>query len=114
MLAIKIQTRDTFIPVELGDLTLKFHVTDESIVNFRKEALKVQQELEKFNDSDNDEELLNQAKEALKHGFDVFFGRGSFEKVYDISPSVVIVMSYFEQIVEGIAEELKNMGYSAT
>lgn len=113
-MAIKIQTQDTFIPIELGDLTLKFHVTDESVINFRKEAIRLQEELEKFSnsESDDDEELLNRAKKALKHGLDTFFGDGAFEKVYDISPSVVIVMNYFEQMVEGITQELNKMGMS--
>ncbi len=111
-MAIKIQTQDTFIPIELGDLTLKFHVTDESIINFRKEALKVQLEFEKFTKSEDDEEMMVQAKGALKRGLDIFFGDGAFEKVYDISPSIVITMNYFEQMVKGITSELNKMGLS--
>jgi hypothetical protein len=111
-MAIKIQTQKTEIPVEIGDLKFSFNVSDESIKKFRNEAIKVQKELEEIAISDNDDQALEQAKEALKRGFEIMLGEGSFKKIYDISPSLVLCMQYFVQIAIGIDEELKNMGFS--
>jgi len=38
-------------------------------------------------------------------------GEGAFEKIYKLSPSVIYCMEYFKQIVEGIEEELRAMGF---
>lgn len=111
-MAIKIQTQKPEIPVEIGDLKFSFDVSDESIKKFRNEAIKVQKELEEIAISDNDDQALEQAKEALKRGFEIMLGEGSFKKIYDISPSLVLCMQYFVQIAIGIDEELKNMGFS--
>lgn len=111
-MSIKIQTQKPEIPVEIGDLKFSFDVSDESIKKFRNEAIKVQKELEEIAISDNDDEALEQAKEALKRGFEIMLGEGSFKKIYDISPSLVLCMQYFVQIAIGIEEELKNMGFS--
>lgn len=113
-MAIKIQTQQTYIPIYLGDLELRFDVTDENIKKFKKEVLKVQEELEKASVEKDSENAMDQAKEALKQGFEVFFGVDVFEKVYEISPSIPIVMQYFERITEAISEEFKKMGYSET
>ncbi|HLQ75429.1 MAG TPA: hypothetical protein VK107_05305 [Alloiococcus sp.] len=110
-MAIKIQTKQTYIPIELGDLELKFDLTDESIANFRKEAVRVQKELGKLSD---DEDAQEQAKEVLKRGFDLMFGDGTFSQIYDISPSSIVIAEYFASITEGIAEELNKRGFKTS
>lgn len=111
-MAIKIQTQIPEIPVEIGDLKFSFDVSDESIKKFREEAIKVQKELENLAISDNEDKALEQAKEVLKRGFEVMLGKDSFEKIYEISPSVIVCMDYFIQLAGGIEEELRNMGFS--
>lgn len=109
-MAIKIQTQDTFIPVEIGEVELRFDLSDESINNFRKKALKTQKELEEINIKDDDEKVLDQCRDILNRGFTMLFDENAFQKVYDISPSVVIMMDYFKQITEGISKELEERG----
>lgn len=111
-MAIKIQTEKPEIPVEIGDLKFSFDLSDESIQKFRKEALEVQKEFHSITISEDDEEALEQAKSVLKRGFDMMLGEGSFEKIYELSPSVMICAQYFVQIVQGIEVELQNMGFS--
>lgn len=111
-MAIKIQTKKTEIPVEIGDLKFAFDVSDESILNLQKEALEVQKEFHGIATSEDDEKALEQAKKALNCGFDMMLGEGAFEKVYDLSPSVMICYEYFIRILKGIEEELANRGYS--
>ena len=111
-MAIKIQTEKTFIPVEIGDLKFKFDITDESIVELRKNADKVRKELENIEADKNDEKALEQTKDVLRQGYTLILGEGAFEKIYEISPSVIVCMKYFEQVVRGIEEELQEMGFS--
>lgn len=112
-MAIKIQTEKPVIPIELGDLTFEFNVSDESVKKFREDAAKVQKELLNIKaDDDDDEKALETTKDVLRRGYDLILGEGSFEKVYDMSPSVVMTIKYLEQIVQGLAEELKAMGFN--
>lgn len=111
-MAIKIQTKKSEIPVEIGDEKFAFDVSDESIKNFREEALKVQKEFHSIGADADEEKALEEAKKVLKRGFEVMLGEGAFEKIYAISPSVMICMQYFVQLAEGIERELQNMGMS--
>jgi|SRR5690625_438716 len=111
-MTIKIQTQLTYIPVYLGDLELRFDVSDDSVINFRQEALNIKKEMDEIEVSSNQDEALEQAKNALKRGFDTFFGEGTFEKVYELSPSVFIVMEYFKQITSALEKELRNRGFN--
>lgn len=109
-MAIRIQTEKPVIPIELGDLKFEFDVSDESVKKFREDATKVQKELTNITVEDEDK-ALELTKGVLKRGYDLILGEGAFEKVYNLSPSVLITMKYLEQIVEGIAAELKALGF---
>lgn len=109
-MAVKIQTQKASIPVEIGDLEFDFSVTDESIDNFRKNAKAVQEELKGIDyESLSDDEAIAQSKEALKKGFDMFLGEGAFEKIYEQTPSVIMLMDYFVAVSEGIDVELNKI-----
>lgn len=104
-MAIKIQTKKTGIPVIIGDLELVFEATDESVATFLKNAKKVERELDEIK-SDSPET----AKVVLKKAFDTILGEGTFDKVYEITPSVFIMTDYFIQIVEGLVDEFNKLG----
>jgi len=107
ILAIKIEKKQTEIPIEIGDLKFAFDVTDESIQRFRENAIKIQQELEAI---DDEEEDFNKAKDILRKGFDVILGDGAFEEVYQMTPSIPYLLNYFVQLVDGLTEELNDIG----
>ena len=110
-MAIKIQTQKPSIPVEIGNLKFEFDVSDESVKQFREKGLVILREFENLEVDENDEEKsLDNAKDVVKRGYEFILGEGSFEKVYELSPSILILMKYYEQIVTGIREELKKMG----
>ena len=102
-MAIKIKTEKPVIPIEIGKLKFEFDISDESIKNFRDGAEEVQKDFESMKGDD-----LETAKKALKKGFEYILGEGSFEKIYEQTPSVVTVSQYFEAVVQGIDEELKK------
>jgi len=108
-MAIKIQTQQTGIPVEIGDLKFTFDVSDESIEKFRENAAKVKVELEKIEEITDEEKALAMAQEALRKGFDLTLGAGAYEKIYKQTPSVMILLKYFTAVNEGINQELDEL-----
>ena len=109
-MAIRIEEQKPEIPVEIGELKFTFKVTDEAVLNFRKESLRLKEELEKIQEAEEDEMNVEKVRELLRQGFDAFLGEGAFEKIYEMSPSVVVVSRYFAQLVLGISEEIERMG----
>lgn len=109
-MTIKIQTEKPVIPVELGDILLEFAIDDDSIKTFQKTGTKLEKELKELEGSDNIEAL----KTALKKGYDTLFGEGSFERVYQQTPSVTLCVQYFVQISEGIQKELEARSLTIT
>lgn len=111
-MTIKIQTKKPSIPIEIGDLKFEFQASDESILTFREEGLKAQKEFHSITLEEEDEKAVEQAKSILKRAFDLILGDGAFEKIYELSPSVIICMHYFTQITQGIEEELRKRGFA--
>lgn len=112
MTAIRIQTQETFIPIELGDLTLKFDVSDGALLNLREKMTDVQRASNELDEDAEDEEVIEQVKGIIRDSYDELFGKGTFDKVYKISPSVFIVTQYFFEIGKGISEEMEKRGFT--
>lgn len=105
-MSIKIQVKEDYIPIQLGDEEIRFHVSDEAILRIKKGAADVQEELESIEESEDEETQLEQMKEILRRGFDFLFEEGTFEKVYSVTPSVVVCLEYFQQMTEAVVIEL--------
>src|SRR5690606_24378151 len=108
-MAIKIQTEKPVIPIEIGELTFEFELTDENIHRLyqsENEFAKKRREVE------GDD--LEAAKAMLKESFDFLLGEGTFEKIYELSPSVIILTKYFYSIVDGLYEEIRKKAESAS
>jgi len=108
-LAIKIQTQQTGIPIEIGALTFNFDTTDESIFSFQQKYEKVMEEMKALDMDKKDDANLDDVKEVLRRGYSLFLGEGAFEKVYEQTPSVFACLQYYKQIGQGIEEELSAM-----
>src|SRR5699024_10694253 len=66
----------------------------------------VQDELESIKKAESEEKQVEQMKEVLQKGFDFLFSEGTFDKVYGVSPSVIICLEYFVQMVDAVLAEL--------
>ena len=111
-MAIRIEEQKPEIPVEIGELKFSFKVTDEAVLGFRKNALEVAEKLSSIELKGGEEEVLKAAQDALRHGFDAILGEGAYNKLYEMTPSVVLLMRYFEQLAAGLSDELKALGLS--
>src|SRR5690625_4176134 len=102
-MAIKIQTKKAHIPIEIGDLTLKFDMSDENIERLYNTHEEMAKKFDKV-DSNSPEK----AREILKEAFDYILGDGAFEKVYALSGSIITTTEYFEAITNAIRDEVQK------
>src|SRR5690625_1083660 len=103
-MSIKIQTKTTQIPIEFGDeLTLYFDMSDENIQKLFKAQETFEQEVSKINNDD-----IDGLKEMLRKAYTLMLGNGAFDKLYELSPSVVILTNYFWEIAKGLVDEIEK------
>lgn len=94
------------IPIEIGDVKLGFDMSDENIEKLFDSEHDIMKMIDEVDKNDFDAQ-----KEAVKSIVDKLLGDGSFDKLYELSPSVFIVVDYFLQIAQGLKEEInKRLG----
>lgn len=115
MAAIRIQTEEVFIPVEIGEVELKFMVDDESLNRldgateiFEKKGKEIDEKVKAGKLSKEKE--FEATKGFVKESYDYLLGEGAFDAVYEQTPALQSVVKYFIDIGEGLSEELKARG----
>lgn len=103
-MVIKIQTRQTGIPVFIGDLQFNFDTSDTSIEALLGNHQKVVDEISNIKEGDDEG-----AKKALKKGFDLLLGDGSFKKVYNQTPSTIECTRQLFELLQGISQEFSSL-----
>lgn len=103
-MAIKIQTRQTGIPVFIGDLQFNFDTSDESIEDLLGNHQKVVDEISNIKEGDDEG-----AKKALKKGFDLLLGDGAFKKIYNQTPSTIECTRQLFELLQGITQEFSSL-----
>lgn len=83
-------------------LELKFELTDDSL----SVLLNKQQEIKNMIVEQDDNEDTDFAKSQLAEAYNAILGEGTFDKVYEINPSVIVLTSYLIQITEGLLNEI--------
>lgn len=112
-MAIKIQTEETVIPVEIGKLTFGFNISDDAVSTFQNGVDKVLEKFKKLEEEiteENGSEVIGLVKQVLTEGFDFMLGEGTFEKLYEQTPSVIKLTSVFKQLSDSLKEELESAG----
>lgn len=107
-----IQLEKTTIDIQLASpdgkekLIIQFDSSDDNIKHLYKEF----ESLEKTKRKNAPKDVLEGlefGKNELQKAIDLFFGEGTFEKVYAFLPSVRKIDKFFVQVVAAIAEELE-------
>ncbi len=114
MTAIKIQTQQTYIPFQLGDLELRFDLKDDSVMKLRKSMVEINEEFKKIDEVKDEEKANQDLKITLGRIYDEMFGEGTFDKVYAMTPSTLLVLEYFKLISEALFDEMEKRGLTAT
>lgn len=111
---LKINIKKDYIPIPFVDeggkekFELRFYKTDENI----QRILDYNNELEETTKEDeNAEPTLEEQKARDKKIIDATLGEGSFDKMYDLSDSLMNVRDYYVEICIGL---LKELGHEQT
>lgn len=110
MKAIKLVTTKIEIPFLDKDgkeaLKLHFDRSDENVERLYTNFESLKERAEEHQNSN--EESLASMREFLKDTTDSMLGEGSFDLIYDLTPSLNIIAVYLYQIAIGIKEELES------
>lgn len=110
MKAIKLVTTKIEIPFLDKDgkeaLKLYFDRSDENVERLYTNFESLKERAEEHQNSN--EESLASMREFLKDTTDSMLGEGSFDLIYDLTPSLNIIAVYLYQIAIGIKEELES------
>jgi len=110
-MARKIRIQKNYIPIEFEDdkgevvLELRFDKSDEAIDRLYKQDEIIKELMETVDESNNE---MEETKNFVRQCFDGVLGEGSFNKVYEINPSCLIILQYFIQSIVMIREELDD------
>ena len=99
-MVIKIETRKTGIPVQIGELEFTFDTSDKAVEGLLQKHETVVKKITAIKDGDNDG-----TKKALREGFDLLLGAGSFEQIYTQTPSTIECIKYLYALLEAITAE---------
>lgn len=110
MAVIKLQSNFIEFPFENTDgktvLTLKFDKSDENIKKLEKTITQFEKEEDKLMAKEN--ATFEDGKKLFKKSIDSVFGEGSFDAMFALSPSTLVIKEYFAQMVDGIFNEINN------
>ena len=103
-MAYKIELKSTVIPFTIGGLNFDINASDDKLMEFGKfygnlitNAANVSLSLE------NDE---NDYCFLVQQSMDCLLGDGSFDKLYELTPSVIILFDALNQIVDALMSNL--------
>lgn len=109
-MTIRIQTEELYIPVEFGSITLKFPIDDDSLVKLEESWKEVTENIKDKSDTVDIEEQ----KALIRQAYDFLFEEGTFDKVYELVPSTMMLLDYFVEISVGIRDELEERNAKRT
>lgn len=111
MKTIKLKSKNIVIPFqdEEGNvlLELSFKRDDKILVGIIESIEDVTRGFQEYEDSEEFD--YKAAKKRVEEAIDAWLGEGTFNKLYDLQPSLTQVVDLATQIVEILGEELANV-----
>jgi hypothetical protein len=129
MADIKIGIKRTGFPVKIGEIELWFDSSIENLKKFfnidklaaeRLEQTKkmaesivlpdeINEETVKAMDEQTIDDAFNVNKEFIAIQYDLIFGDGTFEKVYEKYPDIMALEGVLEQVGQAVAQKVEDM-----
>lgn len=105
-MGVVIKIDKNYIPVQIGDLEFKFKIDDKSMDDLQNTAKNLG-ELD---------ETENTKLDIFKQAFDVLFGEGAGEKIYEEcgESTVIMVQVFFDTLRELVFESMAKQGADMT
>lgn len=109
-MAVKINLENkSLIPVEFGELSFSVDVSDRGKEHLISLVDKYSKETDGVDLEVTDQESYMKAVEVMKSVlekvYDDLFGVGSFKKIYDKYPDVILLSGSFVEVCEGVITE---------
>lgn len=100
-MAIKIQVNKSVEEFDIAGKIYQMDMSDDAIKRYRSEWIKFEKEANDLAEKQDSEETEQEAKELLARLYDLFLGRGSFEKIFnDTGKSSLVVTDILKQIMD--------------
>lgn len=103
-MTIIIQTKSTSIPVEIGKLKFELDLSDDKLNDLVTKHDAIAKKIEEVKTKD-----LVAAKLVLKECFEFLLVEGSFEQIYEQTPSVIQCLDILFALVNATNEEIKQL-----
>lgn len=107
IMVLKISTKKGKLPIEIGELTFHYDITDEGQAKLLKGSKKFEKKIKALGESDLSN--LDVVKELLEETFDFLLGEGAFEKIYNQSPSTIECMDIAYELMMSLAAEMQQI-----
>lgn len=105
---ININVKSTVLPVKIGELEFAFDMSDQGLKNLEDKHESVVKKLQLMKQSD-----LQDPKLIIEECLELFLGKGTFDKVYEQTPSVIMCMEILINLTEMLGESIqKNLPQS--
>lgn len=115
MAKIKIDLQKPSIPIDFGEVEIHFYMDDAAIdrlmnFNVTEEIEKIQIKFSKYKEEgtlkEKESQMVDEMRDALALVYDDFFGEGTFQKIYDVYPSVLTLIEGLQAVMEELPEEI--------
>jgi len=105
-MAIKINLNTTVIPVEIGTFKFEINMTDEKEKAFQEKINDFLKQAQTLNEDQPEEEkaLRNMVEEM----FDTLLENGAFEKLYNHTPNIGILLGVLMDLIASFGKEARN------
>lgn len=90
------------IPVKIGELEFDIDMSDERLEELATKHEEIVVMFSGIGDSSKE------AKKALKKGFNLFLGKGSFKKIYEQTPSLIGCANILVELLELLPKAIKG------
>lgn len=115
MAKIKIDLKKPSIPIDFGEVEIHFYMDDAAIdrlmnFNVTEEIEKIQIKFSKYKEEgtlkEKESQMVDEMRDALTLVYDDFFGEGTFQKIYEVYPSVLVLIEGLQAVMEELPEEI--------
>lgn len=103
-MTIKINTKSTEIPVEIGDLKYTLDVSDKGLEDLSDNYAKIVESLNTV--KENDEIGI---KNVLSKSFDSLLTENSFLEIYKQTPSLPMCIGILQQLLQEVEKQLNSL-----
>lgn len=112
---VKIQVRETTLPIEIGEHHFSIDVSKTGIVSFKEAVRRYAEKTQAISLKIENNKLKyetgeKQIEKALEQVINELLGEGAFKKLFELSPNYKLISEYYVSICAVVTDELAQQG----